>query len=430
MTPRRFAILVTLMAASALLFAACSDEDSPAAATPTTAATAAPAAATPAASATADGSPSATPAASPPLVPLTAEAIRFVPALEGRVFDRPVEFGAYPPGSGADTGASVYVVEQDGVVLGFHAGAEQTLLDLRSRVSRDGNEEGLLSFALDPEFTENGHVWLYYSVAGGERRTRLARFSADLTAGGVIDPASELVVLEQPQPYANHNGGAIRFGPDGMLYLGLGDGGSGGDPQGNGQNLETLLGSMIRIDVRNATANAPYAVPGDNPFVDEGSARPEIWAYGLRNPWRMAFDPQSGELWLADVGQNAWEEVDVIERGGNYGWNRTEGLECFRPPSGCDQAGLVPPVAVYSHDAGCSVSGGFVYRGEAVPALRGHYVYGDYCSGALWAIDVSERGEPISLGSVDGQIASFGLDAAGELYVLVFGGAILQIVPA
>jgi len=425
------ATIALLLATAVLLVAGCSsdgDAEPRATATTTTAGATADASASASPDASRTAAASASPTASASVGPLTADAIRFVPALEGRVFDRPVEFGAYPPGSGADTGASVYVVEQDGVVLGFHAGTEQTLLDLRSRVSRDGNEEGLLSFALDPEFTENGHVWLYYSVAGGARRTRLARFTADLNAGGVIAPTSELVVLEQPQPYSNHNGGAIRFGPDGLLYLGFGDGGSGGDPGGNGQNLATLLGSIVRIDVRNASAQTPYAVPADNPFVDEAGARPEIWAYGVRNPWRMSFDPATDALWLADVGQDAWEEIDVVERGGNYGWNRTEGFACFSPSSGCDRAGLTDPIAAYSHDAGCSVSGGYVYRGATVPALAGHYVYGDFCAGALWAIDVGKRGEPIALGSVGGEISAFGVDAAGELFVLVFGGPILQIV--
>ncbi|MDA1003098.1 MAG: PQQ-dependent sugar dehydrogenase [Chloroflexi bacterium] len=411
-----------LAAAIALLITACSSDGD---ATPTPGGGSPPPSATQSPAATA-ASPTVAPGA--PAGALTSGSIRLEPALDGRVFDRPVEFGAYPPGSDAGAGADVYVVEQDGVVLGFHAGEETTRLDLRARVSRGGNEQGLLSFALDPTFADSGHVWLYYSVAGGERRTQLARFTADRAGTGVIDPASELVVLEQAQPYPNHNGGAIRFGPDGMLYLGLGDGGAADDPQGNGQNLETLLGSVIRIDVRNATTAAPYMVPADNPFVATSGARPEIWAYGVRNPWRMSFDPETGELWLADVGQNAWEEVDVVVRGGNYGWNTTEGRECFSPRSGCDRAGLTDPVAAYSHDDGCSISGGFVYRGDAVPALRGHYVYADYCSGTLWALDVAARGEPIVLGQVAGRVAGFGIDAAGELYALVFGGPVLRLV--
>lgn len=421
---RLLTVCVALAVASALLASACSSDG---AATPTpggaTSSATAAAPATPTASGTAGAPAPSTSTPSAPAGALTAGSIRLEPALGGRVFDRPIEFGSYPLGAGDD----VYVVEQDGVVLGFRAGEETTLLDLRARVSRSGNEEGLLSLALDPTFERNGYVWLYYSVAGGERRTRLARFTADLARGGVIDPTSELVVLEQAQPYPNHNGGAIRFGPDGMLYLGLGDGGAADDPHGHGQNLETLLGSVIRIDVRDATTAAPYVVPADNPFAATAGARPEIWAYGVRNPWRMSFDAATGELWLADVGQNAWEEVDVVVRGGNYGWNRTEGRECFSPRSGCDRSGLTEPVAAYSHDDGCSVSGGFVYRGDAVPALSAYYLYSDYCSGTLWALAAAARGEPIVLGQVAGRVAGFGVDAAGELYVLVFGGPVLRI---
>lgn len=423
---RPLATCALLAAASALWIAACSSNDTsgpaPGAGPPATTSTAPPAATARAAT--------ASPAAGRTSSPLAAGAVVLAPALNGRSFDRPVEFGAYPLPSESGSEGGVYVVEQDGLVLGFRDGQEATLLDLRERVSRSGNEEGLLSFTLDPLFMENGRVWLYYSVAGGDRRTRLARFTADLAGGGAIDPASELVVLEVPQPYGNHNGGAVRFGPDGMLYLGLGDGGAAGDPGANGQNLGTLLGSVIRIDVRNATSAAPYTVPVDNPFVATTDARPEIWAYGLRNPWRMAFDPATDDLWLADVGQNAWEEIDVVVRGGNYGWNRTEGQECFAPRSGCDRSALTDPVAVYSHDEGCSVSGGYVYRGAAVPALVGHYLYADFCSGTLWALNAEQRAEAVQLGRVAGSVAGFGVDAAGEIYVLLFGGPLLRIVPA
>ncbi|MBM3140418.1 MAG: PQQ-dependent sugar dehydrogenase [Chloroflexi bacterium] len=355
--------------------------------------------------------------------------MRFEPALGGRTFDRPVEAGAYP--AGPDRSA-MFVTEQSGLVLVFHEGRESTLIDLRAQVSRSGNEEGLLSVELDPAFTSNGHVWLYYSVAGGQRRTRLSRVTVDLARAPYrADPASELVVLEVPQPFSNHNGGAIRFGPDRMLYLGLGDGGSGGDPQRHGQNLGTLLGSVIRIDVLAATPDRPYTVPADNPFVGRAGARPEIWAWGLRNPWRMSFDPATGVLWLGDVGQNASEEVNVIERGGNYGWNVLEGFACFLTPGSCDRSGKIHPVVVYTQGFGkreCSITGGVVYRGSAVPALRGHYLYGDFCSGALWALDVESRGEPAQLATGVGSIASFARDAAGEVYVLAFGKPLLRIV--
>ena len=310
--------------------------------------------------------------------------MRFVEALGGRRFERPIEAVPYP-------GGRVLIAEQSGLVLLLNAtsGEGVTFLDLRQRVSRDSNEEGLLSVALDPEFAANGRLYAYYSVEGGSRRTRLSRFSI---AGDVADPASELVILEVAQPFSNHNGGSVRFGPDGMLYLGLGDGGSGGDPMGNGQNLGTLLGAVLRLDVSEASEATPYRVPADNPFVGAAGARPEIWALGLRNPWRMAFDTATGELWLADVGQSDIEEVDIVVRGRNYGWNRLEVNDCFQPRSGCDRSGTVAPVASYDHREGCSVSGGVVYRGAAVPELVDAYVYGDFCSGRVWALDAASRG--------------------------------------
>ncbi len=353
-----------------------------------------------------------------------------VPAFGRREFERPVELGAYP--TGPDAGESVFVAEQDGRVYVLHEGGESLLLDLRPRVSRAGNEEGLLSVALDPRFESNGWLWLYYSVDRsadpGPRRTRLSRFIVDTGRDPLAAGAdSELAILEVEQPYSNHNGGAIRFGPDGMLYLGLGDGGSAGDPRGNGQNLGTLLGSIIRIAVRDASAAAPYGIPPDNPFVDTPGARGEIWAHGLRNPWRMAFD-SAGRLWVGDVGQRALEEIDVVERGGNYGWNRLEGTRCFRPSSGCDREGATPPVAEYGRSLGCSVTGGVVYEGRDAPSLAGSYLFADYCSGRLWALEPA-AGAVVEIARSPRQVASFGTDARGEVYLLTFGGAILRIAP-
>ena len=364
--------------------------------------------------------PEPTATAAPPAAP---GPVALAPALGGRVFERPVELGGYP-------GGRLFVVEQDGLVLLFDRDGsnERVLLDIRARVSRDGNEEGLLSVALDPAFEASGRLWAYYSVAGGPRRTRLARFSVVADAA---DASSELVVLEVPQPFSNHNGGAVRFGPDGMLYLGFGDGGAGGDPFGNGQDPSTLLGAIIRIDVRAASAAAPYAVPPDNPRLGTPGARPEVWAYGFRNPWRMAFDPATGALWVADVGQDAVEEIDVVERGGNYGWNRLEGDRCFEPPRGCDAAGpvaLLAPVATYGRAQGCSVSGGAVYRGAAVPALAGAYVYGDFCSGRVWALPADLSSGPVVIVDSDRRITSFGADEDGELYLLAFSSPILRLV--
>ena len=347
--------------------------------------------------------------------------IGLAPALSGRSFDQPIELGAYP-------GDRLFVAEQDGLVLLFDrdGGGESVLLDLRSRVSRVGGEEGLLSVALDPDFAENGFLYAYYSVAGAQR-TRLSRFPVERESA---DVAGELTLLEIEQPFRNHNGGAVRFGPDGFLYLSVGDGGSGGDPLANGQNTGTLLGSILRLDVRDASPAQPYRLPADNPLVDVAGARPEIWAYGFRNPWRMAFDPLTGSLWAGDVGQDAVEEVDSVRAGGNYGWNRLEGDRCFPPAQGCDAAGTIAPVATYGHDQGCSITGGVVYRGSAVPAIARAYLYADFCSGRIWALRTDGASDPVVVAESGASVASFGIDASGEVYVLQFGGPLLRIVPA
>jgi glucose/arabinose dehydrogenase len=347
--------------------------------------------------------------------------LTLTPAFGGRRFGRPVEIGPYP-------GGRLFLAEQEGLVslLATDGTTSGALLDIRPQVSRAGNEEGLLSVALDPGFPGRPYVYAYYSVAGGQRRTRLARFEV---ASDVAAPASEKIILEQAQPFENHNGGAIRFGPDGMLYLGLGDGGSGGDPFGNGQNLGTWLGKMLRIDVRVADVSTRYTVPADNPFIGTPGALPEIWAFGFRNPWRMAFDAGTGALWAGDVGQDTVEEIDVVRRGANYGWNRFEGDSCYRAP--CPSAGMVAPVATYRHSEGCSVSGGVVYRGRAVPSLVGWYLYADFCSGRVWGVNVDGGAAVQLLGSQSGRaIASWGTDAAGEVYALVHGGAVLRVTGA
>ena len=386
----------------------------PTAPSATTAAAGTPSARTPAATATGDST--AAPGAQPRPVSL-------VP-VSSRNWARPTEMGIYPsPTSGAP---GVFVAEQDGVIYQVSGDQVTPILDLTDRVLRSGNEEGLLSVALDPAFANNRYVWVYYS-AGSPRRTVLARFTRN-AAGGAIDKVNQLVVLEFAQPFANHNGGAIRFGPDGMLYLGLGDGGSSGDPQGNGQNLGVLLGKIIRIDVRNASKEQPYVVPSDNPFVSRQGARPEIWAYGMRNPWRMAFDAATGALWVGDVGQGAAEEIDVVTKGGNFGWNITEGDRCYKPSSNCDRTGLVAPVTSYGHDGGrCSVVGGMVYRGTRVPEILGSYVYGDTCSGEIWAINAASPQQPLLIANGVKNMTSFGLDAEGEITVLSFGQPISRI---
>ncbi len=369
----------------------------------------------------------ATATPTPTVPPLT---VSFAEAFGGREFNRPVEIGAYPVGPEPGAGPGMFVAEQDGYVLVLHPDGDEAveLLDISERVSRFGNEEGLLSVALDPRFGETGHLWVYYSVLGSPAMTRLSRFTAAPDAPLRVEEGSELVIIEVEQPYSNHNGGAVRFGWDGMLYLGFGDGGSGGDPRGHGQNLATLLGSIIRIDVRDASSAAPYAIPADNPFVGVEGARAEIWAYGLRNPWRMEFDPETGALWAADVGQREIEEIDRIERGGNYGWNRLEGTRCFQPSEGCEREGTVLPVAEYTHGLGCSVTGGVVYRGEAVPEIAGHYLFSDFCSGRLWVLP-PDGGEVVEVAVAPGRVSSFGTDADGEVYLLTFEGPVLRIVP-
>ncbi|MFA7248832.1 MAG: PQQ-dependent sugar dehydrogenase [Dehalococcoidia bacterium] len=345
--------------------------------------------------------------------------------VSGRNWTRPTESGVYPSASGGPPGT--FVAEQDGVVYEVAADGQVTpILDLRDRVLRSGNEEGLLSVALDPGFAANRHVWIYYS-AGNPRRTVLARFTREASSG-TIDRASQLVVLEQAQPFANHNGGAIRFGPDGMLYLGFGDGGSQGDPNGNGQNLGTLLGKIIRIDVRGASADRPYAIPANNPFAGRSGARGEIWAFGFRNPWRMSFDAATGALWVGDVGQGSVEEVDIVTRGANYGWNVMEGDRCYRPSSGCDGSGLTAPLATYTHASGrCSIVGGPVYRGTRVPEIAGAYLYGDTCSGEVWAVSAANPGTPVRIATGVPTFTSFGTSADGEVILLTFGQPIRRI---
>lgn len=295
----------------------------------------------------------------------------------------------------------------------------QVILDITDRVSSRRSEEGLLGLAIDPE--NERHLYVYYSSAA-PRRSVVSRFtlSPDHSAA---DPDSELVILEVEQPYANHNGGQLAFGPEGYLYIGLGDGGSAGDPLGNGQDTSTLLGAILRIDVSDATPEHPYAIPPDNPFADppEADKRAEIWAYGLRNPWRFSFDRATGELWAGDVGQNRWEEIDLIRPGGNYGWNVLEGNHCFRPRDGCQREGTVPPVWEYSLDGEpCSVIGSYVYRGPAIPWLKGAYVYGDYCSGKVFGLRYvdGEVVEHRQLADTDLNIMSFAQDEDGELYLL------------
>ena len=348
------------------------------------------------------------------------------PILGGYQFQQPMELLPLADGSfliAEQRGYITRFIDDDGEVEQFG------VLDLTESTSF-GGEQGLLSIALHPEFESDPFLFVYYSPRG-TNTSRLSRFRI---VQGMSVPATELVIIEIPQPYSNHNGGAIRFGPDGMLYLGIGDGGSANDPQRNGQNRATLLGTIIRIDVNDIDTATPYRVPTDNPFLGIAEVRPEIWAYGMRNPWRMAFDPESGQLWAGDVGQNQVEEIIIVEAGDNHGWNVFEGDACFRGDEACEDLNdAVPPVATYGHDEGCSVTGGVVYRGKALPFMDGVYIFGDYCSGTIWGLwpdDSSETGWTRDvLLEVDEPIASFGVDNDGEVYVLTFNGPILKLVP-
>ena len=331
-----------------------------------------------------------------------------------------------------DTDDLIFITEQRGVIYAFSANNSQQadiFLDITDRVNRGGDEEGLLGLAFDPDYQGNGYFYVYYSAAD-PRRSVLSRFSLDQENTNIADPQSEVVIMEVAQPYSNHNGGQLAFGPDGYIYIGLGDGGSGGDPLGNGQNLSTLLGSILRIDVSGLSAPGDYEIPADNPFVGIEGARPEIWAYGLRNPWRFSFDSETGLLWAGDVGQNLWEEIDIISKGANYGWNIMEGFHCYSPSTDCNQSGLTLPVVEYGRSQGCSVTGGYVYRGAQIASLQGHYIYGDYCSGNIWALayDGSAVTENKLLVDSSLSITSFGVDVTGNLYILDRQGGIYTLV--
>ncbi|HKI99202.1 MAG TPA: PQQ-dependent sugar dehydrogenase [bacterium] len=351
------------------------------------------------------------------------------PVLTRQTLQRPVFLTSVPDGSG-----DLVVVEQRGVIWRFgpNDSGASVYLDARDRVSTAGNEEGLLSIAFAPDFIHNRTFYVFYSDRQ-PRRTVVARYLA-AAPGHRAPPTAEEVVLDVRQPYANHNGGQLAFGPDGMLYVGLGDGGSAGDPHHNGQNRATLLGSILRLDVSRQAGGHAYAIPLDNPFVSaRDHSRHEIWAYGLRNPWRFSFDRKTGDLWAGDVGQNAVEEVDRIVRGGNYGWNVMEGTQCYDPAQGCRRGGLKLPISEYTHNQGVAVTGGYVYRGKAIPGLYGRYVFGDYGSGQIWSIpaDAKQLTPPEPLLRTQLAISSFGEDAAGELYVLDHqGGHIYRLVPA
>lgn len=358
--------------------------------------------------------------------------IAFEPAFPKLLqFDRPIFFTFVPDGSGR-----VVVVEQIGRVFIFDnkpdVAARGLACDLSPRI-QSGGEEGLLGFAFHPKFKENRQVFMQFTARGGPSRNIVARFTMDEARNRII-PDSQVTILEIAQPQRNHNGGMIAFGPDGFLYIALGDGGGRDDqhgPFGNGQVKTNLLGKILRINVDKKSDNLEYAIPDDNPYIREANARPEIFAYGLRNPWRFSFDRKTGTLWAGDVGQNAWEEIDIIEKGKNYGWNLMEGTHPFRPKRAEEPASeLTDPVAEHPHGQSNCITGGYVYRGKSIANLDGWYLYGDYATRLCWLMRL-EDGKPTKpkyIGQAPASPSSFGEDEAGEIYLVGYSGAIYRVI--
>lgn len=361
-----------------------------------------------------------TPPFDPASIRLTLEPITTLPG-------RPLDIANAGDGSGR-----LFVVEQGGTIRIVRGGevVGRPFLDVSSRTAA-GGERGLLGLAFHPRFPDDPRLFVNYTDLAGD--TVVASYAVGTPDADRVDPATETVLLRIDQPFGNHNGGGLAFGPDGYLAIAMGDGGSGGDPHDNGQRLDTLLGKILRIDVDDRPADRTYGIPADNPFVGRAGVRPEIFLYGLRNPWRISFDPATGDLWIGDVGQGAWEEIDVLRAGSpggaNYGWARMEGFHCYPSGNGCARPELTLPVAEYGHDLGCAVTGGAVYRGSALSALAGGYVFSDACSGLLWVIDASrsDRQEPTIVGETGRSIAGFGEDEAGELYAADLDGALLRV---
>jgi len=347
-----------------------------------------------------------------------------VPVVGG--LDTPVGIANAGDGSGR-----LFVPEKVGRIRLVRAGAliAEPFLDITDRVGSSNNEQGLLGLAFHPEYAQRGTFFVNYTNRQGS--TVVSRFSVTGNPDRA-DPASEMILLTLEQPASNHNGGHLAFGPDGALYIGTGDGGASGDRFGNGQNGQTLLGAMLRLDV---DGGEPYAIPADNPFVGNPAVRDEIWAIGLRNPWRYSFDRLTGDLYTADVGQNMYEEINFQSAGDagghNYGWPIMEGFHCFPADQTCDMEGLTQPVREYDHGQGCSVTGGYVYRGQAYSFLNGVYLFGDYCSGRIWGMartGTTGDWQVSQLAQASVRISSFGEDEAGELYLVdMAGGQLFRI---
>jgi glucose/arabinose dehydrogenase len=344
-------------------------------------------------------------------------------------FDQPLYLTHAGDGSGR-----LFVVEKPGRIIIVRDGEQVSppFLDIRDRVASAASERGLLSVAFHPDYAQNGHFFVNYTNLEGH--TVVARYQVSADNPDQATPESEEILLLIEQPAANHNGGLVKFGPDGYLYIGMGDGGAAGDPWGNAQNGSALLGKLLRIDVDTSTAETPYGIPPDNPFVGSDTTRHEIWALGLRNPWRYSFDRTTGDLYIADVGQNEYEEVHYQAAGSssgqNYGWNIVEGESCYLEDS-CDTSGLEMPVLVYPHQQGdCSITGGYVYRGSNHPVFAGVYFFADYCSGRIWALhQTAGAWESSLLQDTNMSVSSFGEDEEGELYMTdLWNGKVYRLV--
>ncbi len=331
-----------------------------------------------------------------------------------------------PPGDNR-----LFVVEQHGTIRIIENGALQSgnFLDIQSLVNFDGQEQGLLGLAFHPNYSTNHKFYVNYTRDLGSPETVIAEFQTSATDPNAADPASERILLQVPQPFPNHKGGQLVFGSDGFLYIGLGDGGGAGDPLNNAQNLTSFLGKMLRIGVDPPfTSGLQYAIPADNPFA-AGGGLGEIYAYGLRNPWRFSFEPVTNRLFVADVGQASWEEIDILQKGGNFGWRVMEGNHCFNPSTGCDMSNKIPPILEYPHTDGIAVIGGYFYKGTAIPSLANKYIFGDL-TGRIWSLTEAPANTwtRADLLSTNRTITTFGQDASGELYVVDQSGSVLKLV--
>jgi len=350
-------------------------------------------------------------------------------AFKNLSFDNPVDL--QHAGDGTNR---IFVVSQKGLIYVFKNNpsvkSAKIFLDIRNKV-KYGTELGLLGLAFHPDYKNNGYFYVNYT-ASDPLRSVIGRYSVRSKNRNVANKKSELILFQTNQPYSNHNGGQLAFGPDDYLYIALGDGGSGGDPHNNGQSKSSFLGKILRIDVNCTSGNKNYCIPPENPFAGNSQGyKEEIYAYGLRNPWRFSFDPVTGWMWAGDVGKNSWEEIDIIEKGKNYGWRIMEGNHCYNPSSDCDTSGLTLPIWEYGHDdnGNCSITGGYMYRGSQFPELYGKYIYGDYCSGSVWTLsyDGTNTATNKLLLTADIEISSFGIDRDNEMYICDLNGKVYKL---